>query len=115
MNDYKLINSLLKDGSEQSLFKLKMIVDLEEFDYHEIKYSHRIKFVKLFYEYCSSNINIIYSHLIPEKDVIEITEMFKDSVRELFLKNPICIKFIHPESKKDEVMKMFPDIDWKNY
>lgn len=32
MNDYKLINELLEDGSESSMLKLKMIVDFNEFD-----------------------------------------------------------------------------------
>lgn len=37
MNDYNLINSLLEDGSETSILKLKMIVDFKNISLKKIK------------------------------------------------------------------------------
>lgn len=51
MNDYDLINSLLEDGSEQSLLKLKMIVNIESLDFGFINLTKMAILKALFKEY----------------------------------------------------------------
>lgn len=51
MNDYKLINNLLEDGSEQAILKVKVITDLSLFDLKQIKQNN----LKLFCEIAQFN------------------------------------------------------------
>lgn len=71
MNDYKLINSLLEDGSESSILKLKMIVDFNEFDGYTLITENNIS-------YYSNNSYLIkdenierFINLIENKEILD--------------------------------------------
>lgn len=89
MNDYDLINNLLKDDSQQSLFKLKMIVDFTSFDITEINYNYRFNFVVCFkdsYEIVFQNKKKLWDIVyFPTYKRIEIFNLFLDSFKILHL------------------------------
>lgn len=120
MNDYKLINKLLKDGSEQSLLKLKMIVDFPSIvDVTEIKKKYRFLFITTFKEYYSEifSKNPWFIGYFPTKIRFEIAQIFKEKLYVGFLRmqndtppwtNRFLYYFVGKEMAK--VKEMFPDI-----
>lgn len=93
MNDYQLINSLLEDGSEQSILKLKIIVNFDKICYIDIKEENFIKFVNIFkdkfdhvFSVCPEIIKVIHNGC-----KVEIVKMFKQDFDKLFSEQPHLI------------------------
>lgn len=113
MNDYKLINSLLKENSPQSLLKLKMIVDLENLQICEIKYENLFKLLNIFKEDFEIFFSIcpLYIRSFPYDKKIEIIKMFKDSFEKGFSNEPSVIDRFDDKSTIS-IIEMFPNIKW---
>lgn len=110
-NDYALINALLEDGTDQSIVKLKMVVDFEAESMafnsgiiSKIKPENRLKFIKLFKDYFSKRFEHNVRN-IPEDMLIDIIKMFKKSFDEAFMRQCWEIRAI-PEDKQIEVIKL---------
>lgn len=109
-NDYKLINLLLEDGSESSILKLKMIVDLDDNDLiMKIRFDKRMKFVLIFKEHFSKTFvdNPQYVHFV-EDDKIYLVREFKQSFEQHFLKHPHAIWYF-PHKNVMELLNTFKD------
>lgn len=93
-NDYNLINRLLKDNSEASLMKLKIIVNLETIMLHKI--INQILFVKNFYDYYEKIFEKKPWYLIGvhESYTYKIIKIFLKSFKSATLKYPTTIKYI---------------------
>ena len=93
-HDYNLINRLLKDKSEASILKLKMIVNLETIILFKIM--NQVLFVKIFHDY--------YSKLFEKKPwyligvhgccTYKIVKIFLNSFKSATLKYPSVIQYI---------------------
>lgn len=112
-NDYELINNLFADNSEQSLLKLKMIVDYDDIDIDKIDKGNFTNFVKLFKDNFARDIFQDQFYLlvgcIPKDYVIEFIESFKNDFEKLFVDHTYVIKNFH-EDNIIEIILMFKDI-----
>lgn len=114
-NDYKLINSLLKDGSDKSLLKLKMIVDMDLFELKKIHKSKRLLLIETLEEQCKNFfINDIENiELLNKKDAFKVLNTYKSEFEKCLEENPGIIYCVSPD-KLLRVVKMFKPI-YKNY
>lgn len=87
MNDYKLINSLLEDGSPESLLKLKMVFNFDEL---------------------LNNCYTIDNHPFTKiKYQILFVKQFKEKIAKLFLDNPIHIFCFKQKTQDLKLLKYF--------
>lgn len=112
-NDYKLINLLLEDGSETSILKLKMIVDLadENFDFLNIKKSNHILFVKLFEDYAYKEFDkYIYLYLKKTSNnaIIYMIENFPDLFVKKLNEDNGLINYFVDKKVKIKLKKLLP-------
>lgn len=127
MNDYSLINSLLEDGSEASILKLKMIFDWDEVGknltqqnfnifymsnnvFDKIKIKHIVMFFTIFDEKIKNNIIVSprIMSLFPIGKTVEIFILYKEFFEELFKESPSTIKYINRENI-NEILEIFKD------
>lgn len=108
MNDYALINSLLKDGSEQSLLKLKMIVDFEDTDHNFIYKKYYYNFIMLFEDFFKNEFRYfpeMASHVSNNK-FNKVLRTFKESFEFGFSIHPHFIAYFNIK-QKIKILKMF--------
>lgn len=128
MNDYKLINKLIKDGSEISKLKLKMIVDLENINLNKIR-DINFLFYNLFQERLtvltaseSTHGKLVFGFRIANnhssilkmqsgKISRELIDRFESQLGELFETSPKILSYIKYSDFKYVLKKFNKNLD----
>lgn len=109
MNDYKLINSLLEDGSDSSILKLKMIVDFNNLSFDYIKSKLVIKLIDIFRDSFEKD-DIKAENILRTIDYtvrFELVMKFKNCFERIFAESPSLICCFNDDEKMLEIAETF--------